>query len=66
MTLEQFLSREFHTIIEIAKFASLGRNTVYAAHTKGELKGRRYGKSIRVRTSDALEWLGIEAPVLSK
>jgi hypothetical protein len=62
MTLEQFMSREFHKVPDVAKFAALGRNTVYAAVSKEELKARRYGNTLRIRTCDALAWLGIEPP----
>ncbi|SEJ70021.1 DNA binding domain-containing protein, excisionase family [Deinococcus reticulitermitis] len=62
MTLEEFMSSEFHKVPDVAKFAALGRNTVYAAVNKGELKARRYGNTLRIRTGDALEWLGIELP----
>lgn len=60
--LEQFISREFHKVPEVAKFAALGRGTVYTAVNKGELKARKYGNTVRIRTPDALEWLGIELP----
>ena len=60
--LREFASREFQKVPQIAKFAQLGRNTVYAAIEREELKAKRYGKIIRVRTPDALEWLGIPFP----
>ena len=60
--LQGFISREFQKVPEVAEFAQLGRNTVYAAIERGELKSKRYGKVIRVRTVDALEWLGIPFP----
>lgn len=60
--LQGFISREFQKVPEVAEFAQLGRNTVYAAIERGELKAKRYGKIIRVRTPDALEWLGIPFP----
>lgn len=60
MTLEQFMSSEFHKVPAVAKFAALGRNTVYTAVERGELRAHRFGKMIRVRTPDALAWLGID------
>lgn len=60
--LKEFISREFQKVPDVAQFAALGRNTVYTAIERGELKSRKYGKTIRVRTSDALEWLGIPFP----
>lgn len=60
--LKEFCSREFHKVPDVAKLAQIGRNSVYAAVERGELKAKRYGTTIRVRTVDALEWLGIEFP----
>ncbi|MFK7602057.1 hypothetical protein ACI3L1_07570 [Deinococcus sp. SM5_A1] len=60
MTLDEFMSREFHKVPSVALFAVLGRNSVYAAVDRGELKAHRFGKAIRIRTPDALAWLGID------
>lgn len=60
--LREFMSREFHKVPEVAKFAALGRGTVYAAIESGDLKAKKFGSIIRVRTPDALAWLGIQFP----
>ncbi|QLG10662.1 helix-turn-helix domain-containing protein [Deinococcus sp. D7000] len=66
MTLDEFTSREFHKVPSVAQFAALGRNSVYAAVERGELKAHRFGKTIRIRTPDALAWLGIEPSAQAK
>lgn len=58
--LEQFISREFHSIDDVAKFVGLGRGTTYKAFNEGDLKGKRYGRKIKIRTRDALTWAGID------
>ena len=63
--LEQFISREFHSIDAVAKFVGLGRGTTYKAFNEGELKGKRYGRTIKIRTCDALTWAGIDPEELT-
>lgn len=61
MTLDEFASQEFHKILSVAQFATVGRNSIDKAIKSGELKAHRFGKkTIRIRTPDALAWLGIE------
>lgn len=61
-----FVAREFHTIDEVAEFAGIGRGTTYKAFHAGDLKGKRYGRTIKVRTLDALVWAGIDPAELSR
>ncbi len=62
---KQFVSREFHSIDEVAAFTGISRGTTYKAFNAGELKGKRYGRKIRVRTVDALTWAGIDPAELT-
>lgn len=56
-----FTSREFQKVVEVAKFGRIGRPQVDKAIQSGELPARRFGRNIRIRTADALRWLGIPA-----
>jgi len=62
MTFEQFTQREVQRIPDVAAFAAVSKGTVYAAIERGDLKAWRYGNLLRVRTVDALAWLGMTLP----
>lgn len=54
-----FTAREFQKVVEVAKFGRIGRPQVDRAIQAGELPARRFGRNIRIRTADALAWLGV-------
>ena len=55
-----FTAREFQKVTEVAAFGRIGRPTVDRAIKAGELPARKFGRVLRVRTPDALRWLGID------
>ena len=58
--LREFLSREFQTVEQVAKFATVSKGIVYAAIEREELPARKLTPRLfRVRTADALAWLGV-------
>lgn len=66
MTLEQFLQKEVRKVPDVAAFAAVSKGTVYAAIQRGDLKAWRYGTAVRVRTADALAWLGMDSAEVRK
>lgn len=60
---KDFTAREFQRVMEVANFGRIGRPQVDKAIQSGELPVRRFGqKTIRIRTVDALAWLGVPLP----
>lgn len=61
--LKEFFSREFQTVEQVAKFAAVSKGIVYAAIEREELPARKLTPRLfRVRTADALAWLGVPVP----
>ena len=57
-----FTAREFQKVAEVAKFGRIGRPQVDKAIQAGELPARKFGRVLRIRTADALQWLGVPLP----
>ncbi|GGR61548.1 hypothetical protein GCM10008959_24280 [Deinococcus seoulensis] len=61
LALRDFISREYQRIEQIAEFGSVSKGTVYKAVKEGQLPVKKYtARLFRVRTVDALKWLGID------
>ena len=61
--LREFLSREFQTVEQVAKFAAVSKGIVYTAIKEEQLPARKLSSRLfRVRTADALAWLGVPVP----
>lgn len=61
--LKTFMTREFHTPADVAKFGSVSKGIVYLAIERGELPARKITPRLfRVRTVDALAYFGVPAP----
>lgn len=63
--LQQFITREFHSVDTVAKFAGISRGMAYKAVKAGDLKSSKYGRKIKIRTCDALTWAGIDPEELT-
>jgi hypothetical protein len=62
-SLKTFLTHEFHSIKDVADFGQVGQATVRKAIEEGQLRVKRITPRLfRVRTVDALEWLGVALP----
>jgi excisionase family DNA binding protein len=56
MASEQGLQKILYKVPEVAEMLSLGPSTVYEMIERGELKGTRIGRSVRVSASAIADW----------